>query len=107
MTQYKVVVTVPEAEADKLRLAIGGAGGGTVGKYTFCSFSSKGIGRSLPGDGAQPAIGQIGKLEEIPEERIEISCNSENLRAVILAIRNAHSYEEPAIDIYKLEDIEL
>jgi hypothetical protein len=105
MPNYKVVVTVPENEANKLREAIGNAGGGKVGNYTHCSFSVKGTGRFLPIDGARPSIGQVGMLEEVVEERIEINCNSENVKAVITAIRRAHSYEEPVIDIYELAEL--
>ena len=105
MSSYKVVVTVPENEADKLREAFGNAGGGKVGNYTHCSFSVKGTGRFLPIEGANPAIGQVGKLEEVIEERIEITCNSDSIEAVVAAIRKAHSYEEPAIDVCKLEEL--
>jgi hypothetical protein len=59
----KVVVTVPELDADNLRKAIGDADGGKIGNYSHCSFSVKGVGRFLPVDGASPAIGQVG----IPE----------------------------------------
>lgn len=105
MGNYKVVVTIPEDEADKLREAIGNAGGGKVGNYTHCSFSVKGTGRFLPVDGAKPAIGQIGQLEEVAEERIEITCDSESVKAVVDAIRGTHSYEEPAIDVYELTEL--
>jgi hypothetical protein len=105
MGNYKVVVTVPENEADKLREAIGNAGGGKVGNYTHCSFSVKGTGRFLPVDGAKPAIGQIGQLEEVAEERIEITCDSDGVKAVVDAIRGTHSYEEPAIDVYELAEL--
>lgn len=100
-----MVVTVPENEADKLREAIGDAGGGKVGNYTHCSFSVKGIGRFLPVDGANPAIGQAGKPEEVAEERIEINCDSDSVDTVVAAIRAAHSYEEPAIDVYELTEL--
>lgn len=105
MGNYKVVVTAPENEADKLREAIGSAGGGKVGNYTHCSFSVKGTGRFLPVDGANPAIGQVGQPEEVAEERIEITCDSENVKAVVAAIRETHSYEEPAIDVYELTEL--
>lgn len=105
MSKYKVVVTVPEGEADKLREAIGSAGGGKVGNYTHCSFSVKGTGRFLPVDGAEPTIGQVGQLEAVTEERIEVTCDSENVKAVIIAIREAHSYEEPVIDVYELAEL--
>lgn len=105
MSKYKIVVTVPENDVDKLHQVIGNAGGGTVGNYTHCSFSTKGTGRFKPQQGANPAIGEVGKLEEVSEERIEITCGSDSLRQVVSAIRTAHSYEEPAIDIYKLEQL--
>ena len=39
--KYKFVVFVPTSHADKVREAIGQAGGGKIGKYTFCSFTTK------------------------------------------------------------------
>lgn len=105
MSNYKVIVTIPENEADKLREAIGNAGGGKVGSYIHCSFSVKGTGRFLPIDGAKPAIGQISQFEEVAEERIEITCDDARIKAVVAAIREAHSYEEPSIDIYELKQL--
>jgi len=105
MSSYKVVVTVPEDEADKLRKIIGDVGGGKVGNYTHCSFSIKGTGRFLSVAGANPAIGEVGKLEAVVEERIEITCNDDTMAAVVQVIRENHSYEEPAIDVYRLEEV--
>jgi hypothetical protein len=99
----KVVVTVPETHADTLRKAIGDAGGGAVGNYTHCSFSVKGIGRFLPTTFATPAIGTVGTLETVPEERIEITCNRTTLPEIVAAIKSVHPYEEIALDIYSLE----
>lgn len=98
----KVVVTVPEQDAAKLREAIGNTGGGQVGNYTHCSFSIKGTGRFLPIEGAHPAIGGVGKLEEVAEERIEITCEQDRLANIVQIIRDNHPYEEPAIDIYPM-----
>jgi len=98
----KVVVTEPEANADSLREAIGNADGGRIGNYTHCSFSVKGVGRFKPEDGAHPAIGKVGRLEEVIEERIEITCEEDKLNNVIAAIRKVHPYEEPAIDVYPM-----
>jgi hypothetical protein len=98
----KIVVTVPEKDAAKLRRVIGDAGGGKVGNYGYTSLSVKGIGRFLPLDGAKPAIGQVGKSEEIIEERIEVTCEQEQLSKIVKAIHDNHPYEEPAIDIYPL-----
>lgn len=105
MSKYKIVVTVSENQANNLRQAIGMAGGGNVGNYIHCSFSVKCTGRFLPIDDAKPAIGHVGQLQEVEEERIEISCNRETVEEVIAVIRDAHSYEEPAIDVYQLVEL--
>lgn len=99
---HKVVVYVPVSHAVAVRDAIGNAGGGRQGNYSFCSFSVTGVGRFKPEHGAHPAIGQVGTLEEVIEERIEFACEGALLRAVIAAIVRAHPYEEPAIDVLPL-----
>jgi len=101
----KLVVTVPMTHGDLVRNAIGEAGGGKIGNYAFCSFSSKGTGRFKPLSGANPAIGQIDKLEAVEEERIEVTCQRDLLQDVIKAIKKVHPYEEVAIDVYLLEEI--
>ena len=100
---YKVVVYVPLADADKLRQVIGDAGGGAIGNYSHCSFSVRGVGRFTPGPEANPSVGEIGKPEEVEEERIEFVCEPHCLDEVIAAIRKAHPYEEPAIEAWKIE----
>ncbi len=103
--QYKIVIYVPESAADKVREAMGNAGAGVIGNYTFCTFTMKGMGRFKPGEGANPTIGEVGKMEEVEEERIETVCHGDRLKAVIAAIKDAHPYEEPALDVYPIEII--
>jgi hypothetical protein len=100
----KIVVFVPEPDADRVREALGKAGAGSIGNYSYCSFSSKGIGRFLPGQGVNPHIGTVEELEIVSEERIETICPREKLKSVIVAMKAAHPYEEVAFDIYALED---
>ncbi|MBU4350917.1 hypothetical protein L6250_04075 [Candidatus Parcubacteria bacterium] len=100
----KIVVFAPESCADKVRQAIAATGGGKINKYSSCSFSTKGIGRFRPEKDAHPAVGKIGRLESVKEERIEIRCSRKFLKKVVLAIKKSHIYEEVAIDIYALED---
>ena len=94
-----LVVIAPETHADAVREALAAAGAGRMGDYTYCTFSTKGVGRFKPGPGAKPFIGKVGALEEVLEERIETVCAKELLPQVIAAIRKAHPYEEPSIDI--------
>ena len=98
----KIVVFVPETHADVVREAIGKAGAGRIGNYGFCSFSIKGLGRFQPLEGANPTIGKVGKRESVREERIETICPKDKLDSVTKAIKQAHPYEEVAVDIYPL-----
>lgn len=100
---YKIVVYVPTLNADALRDAIGDAGAGIIGNYSYCTFSTKGVGRFKPTEGANPTIGEVGSLEEVAEERIETVCSEERLQDVLRTIKNVHPYEEPATDVYLLE----
>ena len=101
--RYKLVVYVPESHADALREAIGNAGAGKIGNYSHCTFTTKGTTRFKPEAGADPTTGEVGKFEEVTEERIETVCTGEVLKDVRAAIREAHPYEEPATDVYPIE----
>lgn len=103
MSSCKIVVYVPLSHADQVRQAIGEAGGGQLGKYTFCSFSTRGVGRFKPGVGAKPAIGTVGQFEQVEEDRIEVTCHKDVVENVIKAIKKVHPYEEVALDVYSLE----
>ena len=101
----KIVIFVPESHADIVRDVIGKTGVDKIGNYSYCSFSSKGVGRFKPEEGAHPSIGEIGKFESVVEERIEFICAREKAEEVIRAIKKVHPYEEVALDIYPLEEI--
>lgn len=102
--RVKIVVFVPDDQADAVRGAMAEAGAGRIGNYTMCTFSSSGVGRFTPMAEADPAMGAAGELQAVDEERIETVCSRERLHAVLAAIRAVHPYEEPAIDVYPLED---
>ena len=98
----KLVVFVPEENADEVREALGKAGAGKIGEYSFCSYSIKGVGRFKPSENAKPHIGSAGKLEEVDEERIEVACEKEQALDIIKVIKDVHPYEEVVIDIYPM-----
>lgn len=103
--KVKIVVGVPETHGDVVRKVLANAGAGKIGNYSHCSFTVKGIGRFLPLETAKPAIGELGKLEEVVEERIETVCLKKELEKVIAAVRQVHPYEEPVIDVYQLLNV--
>ncbi len=101
-TWVKVVVFVPAAAAAELHAAMAAAGAGSIGRYDSCAFLSTGEGLFRPLAGARPAIGTPGKLERVPEIRLEMIAGEAQLPAVLDAIRRAHPYEMPAIDCLSL-----
>ncbi|HPS53148.1 MAG TPA: Nif3-like dinuclear metal center hexameric protein [Phycisphaerae bacterium] len=102
--KMKLIVFVPASERDKVCRAAFAAGAGIIGEYEQCSFAVAGEGSFLPGENANPTVGSCCRHETVPELRVEMIVPREKLDCVCRAIRSAHSYEEPAIDIYKLAD---
>jgi len=101
---YKLAVFVPVESAGKVANAVFAAGAGAIGNYSHCGFTAPGEGSFLPLEGARPAIGKRGTLEKVPELRFETIVPAEKLAKVITAMLNAHPYEVPAYDIYKLSN---
>ncbi len=104
MTLYHIIVLSPVDSADGVRKAMADAGAGRLGNYDSCSFSSRVTGRFRPLEGADPAVGTKGKIEEVEEEKIEAVVPHEKLKEVLNAIKNVHPYEEPAIHVIPMVD---
>ena len=104
--QHKLVWFVPESALDATRDAVFAAGGGRIGAYERCSWYAAGTGTFVAGEGAEPAIGEVGREERVPELRVETVVPVERAADVIRALRAAHPYEEVAFDLYPLVDLE-
>jgi hypothetical protein len=100
--RFKLVYFVPEDARDATRDAIFAAGGGRIGDYERCSWYTRGTGTFLAGEGADPAVGDVGEEEHVPEFRVEVVVPEEALGAAVDALRAAHPYEEVAFDVYPL-----
>ncbi len=100
----KAVVFMPPDDLAKVGHAAFEAGAGIIGDYSNCSFFSHGIGTFCGGEKTNPTIGQPGSSEVVEEIRLELAIPRKKIEEVTKAIRRAHSYEEPAIDIYSLEN---
>jgi dinuclear metal center YbgI/SA1388 family protein len=101
---YKLVVYVPVDALAGVTNAIFKAGAGWIGNYSHCGFRTQGEGTFLPLEGARPAIGKKGRLEKVQEARFETIVPADRLQAVVTAMKQAHPYEVPAFDIYRLFD---
>jgi hypothetical protein len=53
--------------------------------------------------GADPHLGEIGTLETVAEYRVELVCTDDLIRDAVTAMKQAHPYEEPAYDVWRLE----
>jgi dinuclear metal center YbgI/SA1388 family protein len=98
----KWVVFVPAENAAAVRDAMFAAGAGHIGDYSHCSWSAQGIGQFLPHEGTSPTIGNVGTIEQVPEDRVEVIAPTRLRGHVAAALRSAHPYEEPAFDIFAL-----
>ncbi|HET7628439.1 MAG TPA: Nif3-like dinuclear metal center hexameric protein [Bacillales bacterium] len=100
----KFAVYVPESHAEAVRQALGDVGAGHIGRYSHCSFNSRGTGMFLPGEGTNPHIGTKGKWERVEEVKIETILPEELTNQAIAAMKRVHPYEEVAYDLYALQN---
>lgn len=100
----KLVVFVPVTDADRVRAALTDAGAGAIGDYDSCTWETAGTGRFRPLPGATPAVGEVGRLEAVPEVRLEAVLPRRLRRTAVAAVLAAHPYETPAYDVVPLAD---
>jgi dinuclear metal center YbgI/SA1388 family protein len=100
--QCKIVVFVPDKDLERISDALFEAGAGNIGQYSQCSFRLSGTGTFFGSESTNPTVGQKGRREQVQEWRLEAICPKDRIEPAIAAMRKAHSYEEPAFDIYPL-----
>jgi dinuclear metal center YbgI/SA1388 family protein len=96
---------IPAAALEDVAQAVFAAGAGGVGDYSECAFVGGGTGWFTPGDKAHPTVGSAGRPERVDEVRFETVLPRGRTVAVVRAYLAAHPYEEPAFDLYPVEDV--
>jgi hypothetical protein len=99
---YKLCFYVPESHLEEVKQAVFAAGAGRIGDYDSCCWQVFGQGQFRPLEGSQPWLGQQGRVEQVPEYRVEMVCDRQYIKAVVEALLEAHPYEEPAWDVVAL-----
>jgi len=98
----KLVVFVPETHLEPVRQALNDAGAGWIGNYRDCTFRVLGTGTFRPLAGTNPYLGQVNRLEQVAEYRLETIVPQTITEKVIKAMLKAHPYEEVAYDLIPL-----
>ena len=101
--QKLVTYTVPE-NAEKIRLALGEAGAGTIGNYDNCSFNSEGFSTYQGNEDSNPTIGNKGELTQTDEIKIEVIFEKHLQSKILKTLFVNHVYEEVAYEIYDLQN---
>ena len=102
--QFKLVVFVPVNYVDKVAEAIFENGGGIIGEYSNCSFTTAGKGTFKGSEKSNPSVGKKGIEEKVDEVKLEVILNSWKLKEILSAILKVHPYEVVAHDVYPLEN---
>ena len=100
----KLIVYVPINHAEKVRKALFNSGAGNIGKYSSCSFNTKGEGTYKANKEAKPFKGEVGKTHSENEIKIEVVVPSFLKNDVLKSMLDAHPYEEVAYDLIQLQN---
>jgi structural toxin protein (hemagglutinin/hemolysin) RtxA len=103
MILYHLYFYVPADSAEAVKEALFDKGAGVVGDYLRCAWQTEGRGQFYPVAGANPTIGETGKLETVNELKVEMVCTENRVHDVIDELKRVHPYEEPAYGAWKLE----
>lgn len=88
---------------EQVKEALFRVGAGRYDGYDCCCWQVLGQGQFRPLEGSDPFVGEAGKVESVPEYRVEMLC-ADNLRAdVVAALKASHPYEVPAFDLTRVE----
>lgn len=101
----KLVVFVPEADAERLIDALATAGAGQLGDYDRCAWTSMGTGTFRPGSAANPTLGRVGEIEVVAEKRVEMILARTARAAVLDVLHAVHPYEQPAFDLFAMAEL--
>ncbi|MEK6970572.1 MAG: NGG1p interacting factor NIF3 [archaeon] len=105
----KLIVYAPKTHMDAMLDLMHGQGCGTSGdgKYEGCAFLTFGHGTWIALKGSKPFKGRLNKREMVQEVKIETTCLASKSGHMVKLLRSIHPYEEPVIELYPLESLEV
>ena len=104
---FKLVTYLPKGEEEKLRELLLESEAGVIGPYRGCSFVTEGQGSFFPEDQARPHVGERGRLNLVPEVRMEFLIPAFEVPSFLARLRELHPYETVPVDLYPVEGEDL
>ena len=104
-TEYaflKLEIFIPETHLSALETALRSVDAGHIGRYDACLSYSRVTSTWRPLAGAAPYSGEAGVVSREPELKVEVTIRSERLDETLRAVRAAHPYEEPVVNVLPL-----
>jgi hypothetical protein len=98
----KLEIFIPQTHLSQLQSALQKVDAGHIGNYDSCLSYSEVIGTWRPLDGAHPYSGKQNEISQEPELKVEVRIETKKINETIKAIKEAHPYEEPVINIIPL-----
>ncbi len=101
---YKIEFYVPQTHIETVKQALFAAGAGKIGNYDCCAWqTTSGSGQFRPRPGSKPFIGKLDRVEYVDEVKVELVCHEEFIDAAIIALRDSHPYETPALQYWLIK----
>lgn len=98
----KLEIFVPASHLRQVQEALWSVDAGHIGKYDRCMSYSPVTGCWRPLPGTTPFLGEENQLSTEPELKVEVTCLTERVEETVAAVKAAHPYEEPVIDVIPL-----
>ena len=98
----KIETFIPHSSLQSIREALLSVDAGHIGNYRGCLTYIPVKGVWFSEEGSNPTIGTPGTWSEEDEYKIEVNVREDMAERTVEAIRKAHPYEEPVINLIPL-----
>ena len=98
----KLEIFLPESHLEAVQQALWSVDAGHIGRYDCCLSYSPVIGAWRPLAGTAPYLGRMGEVCHAPELKVEVTCRTDSIEETVPAVKRAHPYEEPVINVIPL-----
>ncbi len=98
----KLELFAPKEYLPQIEAALWAVDAGHIGAYDRCLSVSAVESTWRPLAGSDPFLGAEGELCRAEEMKVEVTCLAEKAAETVAAVKAAHPYEEPVINVLPL-----